>query len=33
MENGLCELKSTADYIAPGNDCDGVAQVIEKFVL
>lgn len=33
MENGLCELKSAADYIAPGNDCDGVAQVIEKFVL
>lgn len=33
MENGLCELKRVADYVAPGNDCDGVAQVIERFVL
>jgi hypothetical protein len=33
MGNAVAELKAIADYIAPGVDDDGVADVIEKFVL
>ena len=33
MENGCEPAKEAADYIAPSNDCDGIANVIEKFVL
>ncbi len=33
MANGVPELKAAADYIAMGNDEDGVAAAIEKFVL
>lgn len=33
MGNAVEELKAIADYIAPSVDDDGVADVIEKFVL
>ena len=33
MENAQPQLKSRADYIADTNDNDGVAEVIEKFIL
>ena len=33
MENGREEAKAAADYIAPGNDDDGVAEAIRKFIL
>ena len=33
MANGCDAAKAAADYIAPSNDEDGVAMVIEKFVL
>lgn len=33
MGNAVPELKAIADYIAPDVDHDGVADVIEKFVL
>ncbi len=33
MENAQPHLKSRADYIADTNDNDGVAEVIEKFIL
>lgn len=33
MGNGVSELKAIADYIAPSVENDGVADVIEKFVL
>ncbi len=33
MANGADAVKAVADYIAPGNDEDGVAHVIEKFIL
>ena len=33
MGNAVPELKAIADYIAPGVENDGVADVIEKFVL
>lgn len=33
MGNAVPELKAIADYIAPSVDEDGVADVIEKFVL
>ena len=33
MENAIPDLKAIADYIAPSVDEDGVAHVIEKFVL
>ncbi len=33
MANGVDAVKAVADYIAPGNDDDGVAHVIEKFIL
>lgn len=33
MENGLEEVKEKADLIAPSNDLDGVAQIVEKYVL
>lgn len=33
MENAYPPVKECADYIAPSNDADGVAQVIEKFIL
>ncbi len=33
MENGFDELKAIADYITGTNEEDGVAQVIEKFIL
>ena len=33
MGNALDELKAEADYIAPSNDEDGLAFVIEKFIL
>ena len=33
MANGFEELKAIADYITASNEEDGVAQVIEKFIL
>lgn len=33
MENAMEEVKKVADYITVSNDEDGVAKVIEKFVL
>ena len=33
MENGEEKLKQIADYIAPGNDEAGVAQILERLVL
>lgn len=33
MGNAVAELKAIADYIAPSVDEDGVADVIEKFIL
>ncbi|MGF1722375.1 Cof-type HAD-IIB family hydrolase [Vibrio kyushuensis] len=33
MENAMDETKALADYIAPSNDHDGVADVINKFIL
>jgi Cof subfamily protein (haloacid dehalogenase superfamily) len=33
MSNAMEETKALADYIAPSNDNDGVAAVINKFVL
>lgn len=33
MENGCPEIKAKADYITCSNEKDGVAAVIEKFVL
>ncbi len=33
MANGVAAVKAVADYIAPSNDEDGVAHVIEKFIL
>lgn len=33
MENGVQVVKDAADYIAPSNDADGIAEVLEKFVL
>ncbi|MBZ9689039.1 Cof-type HAD-IIB family hydrolase [Clostridium estertheticum] len=33
MENGSQVVKEAAEYITDGNNCDGVAKVIEKFVL
>lgn len=33
VENGIDELKRRADYVAPSVTNDGVAHVIEKFVL
>ena len=33
MGNACAGAKATADYIAPGNDEEGVAQTIEKFLL
>ncbi|MCL4353966.1 HAD family hydrolase [Patescibacteria group bacterium] len=33
MKNGVDEIKAIADYVAPSVDDDGVAHVIEKFVL
>lgn len=33
MGNAVQDLKEIADYIAPSVDEDGIADVIEKFVL
>ncbi|MDD2956203.1 MAG: Cof-type HAD-IIB family hydrolase [Oscillospiraceae bacterium] len=33
MMNGKPEVKAAADYIAPSNDEDGIAHVVEKFLL
>ena len=33
MANGNDSIKEKADYIAPSNDEDGIAHVLEKFVL
>jgi hydroxymethylpyrimidine pyrophosphatase-like HAD family hydrolase len=33
MGNAIKDLKAIADYIAPSVEEDGVADVIEKFVL
>lgn len=33
MGNAVPEVKAIADYIAPGIDEDGVADIIEKFIL
>jgi len=33
VENAIPSLKEIADYIAPSNDCDGVAETVRKFVL
>ena len=33
LENGVNEIKEAADYVAAGNNEDGVARAIEKFVF
>ena len=33
MENAFDEVKAVANYITDSNDNDGVAKVIEKFIL
>lgn len=33
MENGFEELKAMADYVTTSNENDGVAEIIEKFIL
>jgi HAD-superfamily hydrolase, subfamily IIB len=33
MDNAVSEVKEAADYITASNDEDGIAQVIEKFIL
>lgn len=33
LENGVNEIKEAADYVTAGNNEDGVAKAIEKFVL
>ena len=33
MGNGSLAVKEAAQYITDSNNCDGVAKVIEKFVL
>ena len=33
MENGDGDLKAAADFVTLSNDEDGVAHVIEKFIL
>lgn len=33
MENGVDKVKSVADLIAPTNDEDGVAKIIERYIL
>ena len=33
MDNASPAVKDVVDYVAAGNDDDGVAKVIEKFVL
>jgi Cof subfamily protein (haloacid dehalogenase superfamily) len=33
LENGVDEIKEAADYVAVGNNEDGVAKAIEKFVF
>jgi hydroxymethylpyrimidine pyrophosphatase-like HAD family hydrolase len=33
MGNADQEVKAAAQYITDSNNCDGVARVIEKFVL
>ena len=33
MDNANDDLKAIADYIAPSVDDDGVADVIEKYIL
>nr|WP_027870291.1 Cof-type HAD-IIB family hydrolase [[Eubacterium] cellulosolvens] len=32
MDNASDEIKQYGDYIAPSNDCDGVAHVIHRFI-
>lgn len=32
MENGQAAVKAVADYVAPSNEDDGVAYVVEKFL-
>jgi hydroxymethylpyrimidine pyrophosphatase-like HAD family hydrolase len=33
MGNAIPDLKAVADYVAPSVEDDGVADVIEKFIL
>lgn len=33
MGNGCPELKAAADLVAPGNDEDGVAEIIERYIV
>ncbi len=33
MKNAYSDVKEIADYIAPSNDENGVAEVIKKFIL
>ena len=33
MGNACAEAKAAADYVAPGNDEEGVAKTIEQFLL
>lgn len=33
MDNAVAEVKEASDYITASNDEDGIAQVIEKFIL
>lgn len=33
MKNAFPEAKAAADYVTLSNECDGVAEVIEKFII
>ena len=33
MGNAVDEVKAVANYVTASNDEDGIAQVIEKFIL
>ena len=33
MENAVNEVKQVSDYVTASNNEDGIAKVIEKFVL
>ena len=33
MENAVDEVKQVADYVTASNNEDGIAKVVEKFVL
>ena len=33
MENAVLPVRAAADYVTASNDCDGIAQVVEQFLL